>query len=261
MKNLRQQAFKKRYNLSTVLMDTARTEPSHKFLTNPTALLTYTYLVHYIREVADSHFPIGRKLRILDWGCGKGQITFLLNEIFADRPVEIVSCDVAGELAKGDSTFGQHTPIIKSNNIKVVPLIHESLLPFEDQSFDIVLSVGVLEHVPNDGDSLQELNRICVGGGLLFCYFLPYTYSWTQKIAHLRGNLYHDRLYDYVKVDTLLKNSNFILLDVWHRSILPKNNIRYPAYRIFESIDQFICEHTFLKVIATNIEFLATKPK
>jgi ubiquinone/menaquinone biosynthesis C-methylase UbiE len=56
--------------------------------------------------------------------------------------------------------------------------------------------VGVLEHVPNDQASLSEIVRVLKPDGLFFCFFLPTTLSWTQKVAHMRGNDYHDRLYD-----------------------------------------------------------------
>ncbi len=38
-----------------------------------------------------------------------------------------------------------------------------------------------------------------------------------------------------------------------------KNSIKYPKHHLFESIDLFITEHTPLKYIATNIEFIAIK--
>jgi hypothetical protein len=56
-----------------------------------------------------------------------------------------------------------------------------------------------------------------------------------------------------------LNNSGFALLDLWHRQLLPKNNIRYPQYQFFELLDQFFTKYTPLKYLATNIEFVATK--
>lgn len=189
---------------------------------------------------------------ILEWGCGKGHISYLMREMGA----EITSCDVHGA---DDSSFGQDTPIIKKASIDVVPLEHPYILPFKDASFDIVLSFGVLEHVSNDFESLQEIHRILKPSGLLFCFFLPYHLSWTQRLAHLRGDFYHDRLYSKNIVRELIKQSKLELLDIWHRQLLPKNSISYGNYRTFEFIDQLITEYTPLKYTATDIEFVACK--
>lgn len=124
---------------------------------------------------------------------------------------------------------------------------------------DVVLSVGVLEHVDNDLESLKEINRILKLGGLFFCFNLPYVFSWTQNLAHIKGNYYHDRLYSKFRVYELLGNTSFELLDMWHRQLLPKNSLKYPAYQFFELLDQFFTEHTPLKNFATNVEFVASK--
>ena len=172
--------------------------------------------------------------------------------------IEVISCDVKDE-NDTDSAFGQDTPIIYKTGISIVPLTHPYQLPFDKEEFDIVLSFGVLEHVPNDLESLKEINRVLKPGGLFFCYFLPYPYSWTQKLAHLKGNFYHDRFYDKKKVNQLLQVSQFELLDFWHRALLPKNSINYPFYKQIEYVDQFFCDYTPLRHLATNVEFVAVK--
>jgi len=43
--------------------------------------------------------------------------------------------------------------------------------------------------------------------------------------------------------------------------ILDKNTIAYPAFRVFEQIDQTLTRYTPLRYFATNIEFVATKPR
>ena len=40
-------------------------------------------------------------------------------------------------------------------------------LPFEDQSFDLVVCLEVLEHLPEPGRALRELRRVASGGCLL----------------------------------------------------------------------------------------------
>jgi SAM-dependent methyltransferase len=171
----------------------------------------------------------------------------------------VESCDPVTD--KDDSAFGQETPIIEAFDIRVKPLEHEYVLPYEDETFDVVLSVGVLEHVPYDRASLLEIKRVLKPGGLFFCFFLPTDLAWTQKVAHLRGNFYHDRFYNKALVKEMVSTAGLELLDVWYRQLLPKNTVRYPFFRMFERVDQLVTEHTPLRVFATNIEFVSAKPR
>lgn len=161
---------------------------------------------------------------------------------------------------RGDSAFGQDVPLIKEFGIQVTPLEHEYILPYGSSTFDVLLSVGVLEHVPNDQASLAEITRVLRPGGLFFCFFLPTRLSWTQQICRWRGEDYHDRLYTEGRVAGLLKGAGLNLLDIWYRQLFPKNSVHYPDFRLFEQIDQFITENTNLRYFATNIEFVSVKP-
>lgn len=113
--------------------------------------------------------------------------------------------------------------------------------------------------MPDHRNSLVEIHRILRDGGLFFCFNLPYFLSWTQRISHLRGNYYHDRLYRKAQVAALMAQGGFDLLDMWHRQLFPKNSVRYPRYHFFERVDQFLTEYTAFRYLATNIEFVAAK--
>lgn len=250
---LRRAHFQKDLHLNQQLIDLVRHTDSHAFLKNPASQNIYLYLTDYVRAFSEYWFEkSSTTLRVLDWGCGKGHISFLMREM----GVQITSCDVGGT---DDSAFGQITPIIEKASLKVVPLEHPYLLPFCDASFDVVLSFGVLEHVPNHLASLCEIHRVLKPSGIFFCFFLPHYFSWTQRLAHLRGDFYHDRLYTRKMVKDLLKQSNFELLDLWYRQLFPKNRISYSNYHVFESVDLWLTENSPLKYTATNIEFVAFK--
>lgn len=252
---LRRKSFSKRIPYNEDLRKIVKDEPSHWFLTNPASQNTYLYQVEFIQTFSERYFgkPVS-ELDILDWGCGKGHVSFLLRQ----RGANVTACDYQSTAADDtDSTFGQATPILKSAGILVDPLEDAFKLPYPDATFDVVLSVGVLEHVANDLESLKEINRILRSGGLLICFNLPYFLSWTQRMAHLRGNFYHDRLYSKALAKRLLSQAGYDVLDIWHRQLLPKNTVQYPYYRLFESLDQFLVDFSPLRYIATNIEFVA----
>jgi SAM-dependent methyltransferase len=254
--NVRKQSFSQDWPLDEEVRAVAATTPTHAFLQNPSGHYAYIYLSRFVKALSESHFhrPFG-DLSVLDWGCGKGHVSKIMRDL---GPGRLDSCDILSE--KDDSTFGQETPIIDKFGIHVKPLEHEYLLPYEDAAFDIVLSVGVLEHVSNDRASLAEIKRVLKPGGLFFCFFLPTRLSWTQKVAHIRGNDYHDRLYSRGNVRELTEALDLRLLDLWYRQLLPKNTAHYPNFRLFEKIDQFVTERTPLRYFATNVEFVCVKP-
>jgi SAM-dependent methyltransferase len=252
---LRARAFSSDWPLDPEITATAATLPSHNFLKNPSGQYLYVYLTRFVKALSEQHFkrPFS-ELSVLDWGCGKGHVSKLVRDL---GPKHLESCDLLTN--KDDSAFGQETPILKRFGIKVKPLEHEYILPYDDASFDVLLSVGVLEHVPNDRASLLEITRVLKPGGLFFCLFLPTNLSWTQKVAHWRGNHYHDRFYNEDSIKEMLGSTDLELLDLWYRQLLPKNSVRYPKFRFFEKMDQLITENTPLRYFATNIEFVSVK--
>lgn len=253
--SIRRASFRKRIPYNEDLREIVKDVASHFFLANPASQNTYLYQVEFVQAFSERYFRRQLyELSILDWGCGKGHVSFLLRE----RGARVVSCDYYSEGGSdGDSAFGQGIPIIRSAGIVVDHLDDPVRLPYPEGQLDVALSFGVLEHVKEDLESLKELRRVLRPGGLLFCFNLPYLFSWTQQLAHLRGNSYHDRLYTKWHAASLLREAGFGLLDLWHRQLFPKNKARYPFYRAFELLDQFLVRFTPLRYLATNIEFVA----
>lgn len=232
------------------LRQIATTTPSHEFLAK-SAQAVYGRQIRFLSAVLlDYNLVPANQIKILDWGCGKGHITYLLQ----NRGFDVTSCDVMSE--RDDSTFGQPIPIIETKEIPVLPLSHPSKLLFGDGSFDCVVSFGVLEHVQSDVASLLEVRRILKPGGLFFVTFLPYFLSWTQAVARLRGNNYHDRLYRRQQLRGMAKNAGFELIAVAHGQLFPKNSIPLGLDSILEPTDRFLCKYTPLKYFATNLEAL-----
>jgi len=231
--------------LDGYLLDVSKRIETHRFLGGG----TQGCYIRMVQLLATIYTRQGRDLstvRVLDWGTGKGHISYLLKEAGFD----VVSCDI--ESADDDSSFGQKTPIIKEKSISVIPLTHPWILPFKDAEFDLVVSFGVLEHVPNDYESLRELRRIIKPGGIFFFSFLPFWLSWSQRLGHLRGNWYHPRLYRTKTLTDMAVNVGFKVGNLWHGQLLPKNS--FPHSNLLERVDRFLTWSSPLKYFATNIE-------
>ena len=233
------------------LSQVARTTPSHQFLAN-SAQAVYGRQVAFLSAILNDYqsVPTGQ-IKVLDWGCGKGHITYLLQ----NRGFDVTSCDV--DRAIDDTTmFGQEAPIVQARGIAVTPLRHSIDLPFRDQEFDCVVSFGVLEHVQSDLASLHEIRRVLKPGGIVYVTFLPYFLSWTQALARLRGSGYHDRLYNKRRLLRLANSAKFQLASTSYGQLLPKNSVPISFDKALEPMDRFLCEHTPLKHFATNLEAL-----
>ncbi|MDR0486666.1 MAG: class I SAM-dependent methyltransferase, partial [Treponema sp.] len=212
IKRFRKLAFTKKYGFDTELVNILNENKEFLFLKNPVVQNIYKYQIDYLRSFSKKWFN-NVDIKILDWGCGKGHISYWLKNLDEN----VTSCDVANTGVT--SAFGINSPIIAKANIAVIELTHEYILPFVNSSFDVVLSFGVLEHVPNDLESLKEISRILKPNGLFFCFYLPYKLSYTQNIQHLRGRWYHKKLYGKKMVKQLLGKSNLELMDIWHRAL------------------------------------------
>ncbi len=232
------------------LLQIGQATESHRFLANSAQAVCSRHVAFLAALLQEYMGTSASQIKVLDWGCGKGHITYLLKA----RGFDVVSCDIA--VTKDDSSFGQEVPIVQAKQIAVVPLHHPSALPFGDASFDCVVSSGVLEHVQSDVASLHEIRRVLRPGGVFFVTYLPYFLSWTQAACHLRGIDYHDRLYRVRRLRLSGATAGFQLAGYSHGQLFPKNSVPISWDPFLEPLDRLLCRHTPLKYLATNLEAL-----
>lgn len=168
-------------------------------------------LVNYAR-IADEIAArlAGRAAPLLDWGCGYGQMTYLLK----NRGIDVTSYDI------GDRPHRRELPVFGA--IDVTYGDDPRRLPFDDAAFDAVLSCGVLEHVDDDA-STAEIARVLRPGGLFFIYMLPNRFSLTELLATLRGISDHPRKYTVRGTRRLLRAHGLEPIAAARSNFLPKN--------------------------------------
>lgn len=161
--------------------------------------------------------------KALDWGCGNGHLsTFLLH------CGQKTTAYGFGEIP--ESTLLAANPLLEFIAADTTEPVK---LPFEDGSFDLVLSMGVLEHVHESGGdqlaSLKEINRILKGGGYFLCFHLPYSGSWVEKLHTTIMPLKKHKSYVHTKrfskndVTKLNYASGFHLQEWGRYNFLPRN--------------------------------------
>jgi len=172
-------------------------------------------IANYLRFADEVKAYIGSG-RVLDWGCGHGQVSWLLGR----RELEVVSYDLADK--RLERFIQPHVLFQRAPN--------KCDLPFSNASFDGVLSCGVLEHVPNERLSLSELHRILKPVGYLFVYQLPQVYAYTEFINRMRGLWYHQRRYTLRSATALFKETGFEIVTHRRSNLFPKNLTGLPAH-------------------------------
>ncbi len=129
-----------------------------------------------VNTISDSNNPLkgnllkhlSRQNRILDAGCGIGEWAIFLKE----QKYDVVGLDFESE------TIQRLSRVYPDIEWKLGDVLN---LPFDDNSFDVYLSLGVLEHL--EGKFIQgvkEARRVLKPNGLLFL-LVPY-YSGFRRI-------------------------------------------------------------------------------
>ena len=181
-------------------------------LDQPVGIWNYIRIANDIAE----RVPTGR---LLDWGCGFGQMTYLL----ARRGFDVVPFDIGADDA--------HLPDVPlCRDLRVVRTTHPTQLPFSSQSFDAVLSCGVLEHVDefsekgNEMRSLAEIRRVLRSNGHFAIYQLPQRYTWQEALTRrLRIGYAHARRYTATEIRGMLVHAGFYIERLGRNNLLPKN--------------------------------------
>ena len=129
---------------------------------------------------------IPRGSRVLDLGCGSGELLALLRDErgCSGYGIELDDSQVMACVARGINVI-QHN-------------LEEGLALFEDNSFDVVLQLDTLQHLRNTEAMLRETARIGRVGLVSFPNFA----HWPHRLSVLRGRMPVTRALPYQWYDT-----------------------------------------------------------
>jgi ubiquinone/menaquinone biosynthesis C-methylase UbiE len=202
-----------------------------------------------------------KNLKVLDFGAGNGAQTFELLPLGCD----IVACDVDAADLK-----------ILRDNIEargvsnVAAVLCGKRLPFEDESFDAVLSFQVIEHVDDESLALEEIRRVLRRGGdfvvsvpnkwwlfethgarlpLLPWNRVPF-FSWLPKSIHSRYA--RARIYRKREIVSLAEEHGFRVIGAAYMTA-PMDVVKSPVLQRFLRGTVFRGDETGFPVLATEI--------
>ena len=197
--------------------------------------------------------------RVLDWGCGNGEISWWLTR----EGMEVSALDLA------PPHLQREIERLPSARWSFHEASNPTRLPFVDRAFDLILSIGVLEHVRDTGGdevaSLTEIYRLLRPGGTFICYHLPNHGSWIEFLARRTPNRHsHNQLYCKAAIQRLFTESGLEVQRIRRYGLLPRNEAaRLPGSgtavlsNTFDFVDRAL--ESVLSPLAQNFMVVASR--
>ncbi len=168
------EAIEELANVDLALSDEASGSPSHYLHDH-----RHEY-VRTVRDIVKVRPPsAGKPVRVLEIGAFFGTVCIAL----ARLGYKVTAGDIPEyiEMPEQVARYGRHG--VETKGLRLEGFV----LPFEDESFDVVVMCEVLEHLNfNPLPLLKEINRILAPGGL-FYLSLPNYARMKNRLAILRG--------------------------------------------------------------------------
>lgn len=166
---------------------------------------------HKIADILKHYVPLHLiDLTCLDIGCSTGIIT----EVLCDLYPKVVGIEY-------DHTAISH--ILDRVKQKASFTQGDGMaLPFDDETFDVIICAQIYEHVPDAQTLFNEMYRVLQPGGFVFFsgpnklypiephYFIPFLHWYPQSLADMvlkvfsKGNHYYEKLYTYWTLKRML---------------------------------------------------------
>lgn len=147
------------------------TEPAPDALNAPKAFYDARYAKGYMQDFEEIYescrvYTVRKMLQrierrgfsphaVLDYGCGEGRYIGVLRELFPGATLS--GCDISDV---GLDIARNHYPTAAFR------LMNDETAPFDDASFDLLISIEVLEHVQDVYKAVHEIGRVLRVGGL-----------------------------------------------------------------------------------------------
>jgi ubiquinone/menaquinone biosynthesis C-methylase UbiE len=202
-------------------------EKSHPYNNYPNKLCTYLF----------QYFGLKKGMKMLEPGCGRGE--FLNN--FKEMGLDVVGVDISPEATTYDNGL----------EVKLCDVENE-LLPFEDNTFDVIYSKSFIEHLYYPERYLIEAYRVLKPNGVL----LTLVPDWESNYKTYFDDFTHRAPFTKISLIDAYKMYGFKEVDVFKFRQLPIV-WKYPVLNYFcAAISPFIPVRTKNKFFRWSRELM-----
>ncbi len=159
--------------------------------------------------------PHYNKTKMLDFGCGTGT---LQNE-FAKK--------ITSDQTFGIDTSSDAIKFTKMRGVKNAFLFNGKIIPFKDNSFDLITAIDVIEHVQDDLKAIKEIHRVLKTGGIGIFLVPAHQNLWSTRDIRLE----HFRRYKKKQLAKIAKLAGL--------KVLTEKNVDFTLYFLFKFLHKY----------------------
>lgn len=154
-----------------------------------------TRLKKALKEAVDSIDSVKRFPKVLDVGCGAGNLT----DHLVDLESEVTASDISEKFLS----------LVRSKHpqVKTHVLNGEDLREIPDTTFDMVVTYSVLHHIPDYLKMVEEMCRVLKPGGVLYIDHEKNELNWNNDPTLVE--FYHKQRYADVPIKIVRKLKNY----------------------------------------------------
>ena len=123
---------------------------------------------------------------VLEAGCGAGRFT----EVLLKKSAVLVSSDLSSAVEVNAENFP-----VSDKHLVIQADINN--MPFADESFDVVICIGVIQHTPDTEKTIEDLYKLVKKGGTLVIDHYSYDRSNYLRLARLYRFFLRKKTSDY----------------------------------------------------------------
>jgi SAM-dependent methyltransferase len=117
----------------------------------------------------------------------------------------------------------------------------EELATIEDRSVDVVLCVGVLEHLLDRSRAVSQVHRVLRPGGIFVCLTPNGGYCWYRHLAPILGldtrHLSTDRFLTIDELETLIRDAGLAVKDRHYWRFIPRGDLPDGWGSVLQALD------------------------
>lgn len=160
--------------------------------------------------------------KVLDLGLGKGQIA----EWMTEKGASVTSIGLEID------SYGADLDKLVKKGISIIESDVENM-PFNNETYDIVIASHILEHIGNLSKSLEEIHRVLKKEGWLYVFIPPYNAGVISGHVNTGWNI-GQLMYVLLLNGFNVKDGQFIKGDYSVCGYVKKSNEKLPALRYDE---------------------------